>query len=263
MENNGIEDINIYNEKMRRSVLDKMFFIDKIPENTIIVDWGCADGSLLKEVIKFFPNDNYIGYDIDNKMVELCKKNIPNINVTSDINQLKNWLINKYKGKKVTINLSSILHELYSYRNADEIDKFWQLVFDVADIVVIRDMIFHHSMDRPSFHDDVKKVRKNENRRYVMDFEAVHGTIENNKNLIHYLLKYKYKNEGSRDNWEREVKENYLPLSREKLDMIIPNNFKIRYEHSFVLPYIQRQVENDFGIIIKDNTHLKLILEKV
>jgi hypothetical protein len=30
----------------------------------------------------------------------------------------------------------------------------------------------------------------------------------------------------------------------------------------FALPYTQRRVEEDFGVEIKDDTHLKLILEK-
>jgi hypothetical protein len=44
--------------------------------------------------------------------------------------------------------------------------------------------------------------------------------------------------------------------------MLIPDNFMIRYETMFALPYTQRVVERDFGIEIKDNTHLKMILEK-
>jgi hypothetical protein len=140
----------------------------------------------------------------------------------------------------------------------EEIDDFWATVFALADIVVIRDMIFEQSMDRASNPNDVKKIRSKSDRRYLQDYESIEGSIKNNKNLIHYLMKYRYK-----DNWEREVRENYFPLSRERLDMLIPDNFMIRYETMFALPYTQRVVERDFGIEIKDNTHLKMILEKI
>lgn len=252
---NEIENTDQYNNSMSKSVLDKMFFLDKIPDDVVIVDWGCADGSLLKEVIRFFPNNHYIGYDIDEEMAKKALHNLENVFVTSNFKALKEKLF--HLKKTVVINLSSVVHEVYSYRNVEEIDEFWETVFEVADIVVIRDMIFEQSMDRNSNPNDIRKIRAKSDRRYLQDFESIEGSIKNNKNLIHYLMKYRYK-----DNWEREVRENYFPLSREMLDRLIPDNFKIRYETMFALPYTQRVVERDFGIEIKDNTHLKMILEK-
>jgi hypothetical protein len=242
---------------MSKSVLDKMFFLDKIPDDVVIIDWGCADGSLLKEVIRFFPDNEYLGYDIDERMVTLAEEKV-DVKVYNSTSALIRDAEQKYKDKTVVVNLSSVIHEVYSYRNVEEIDDFWFVVFKIADIVVIRDMIFEQSMDRASNPNDVKKIRSKSDRRYLQDYESIEGSIKNNKNLIHYLMKYRYK-----DNWEREVRENYFPLSRERLDMLIPDNFMIRYETMFALPYTQRVVERDFGIEIKDNTHLKMILEKI
>lgn len=254
---NEITNTEQYNNSMSKSVLDKMFFLDKIPDDVVIIDWGCADGSLLKEVIRFFPDNEYLGYDIDERMVTLAEEKV-DVKVYNQTSSLIRDVEQKYKDKTVVVNLSSVIHEVYSYRNVEEIDDFWFIVFKIADVVVIRDMIFEQSMDRASNPNDVKKIRSKSDRRYLQDFESIEGSIKNNKNLIHYLMKYRYK-----DNWEREVRENYFPLSRERLDMLIPDNFMIRYETMFALPYTQRVVERDFGIEIKDNTHLKMILEKI
>ena len=46
---------------MKKSLLDKLFFLDKI-DSEIIVDFGCANGELIKFMYNLFPNYIYIGY---------------------------------------------------------------------------------------------------------------------------------------------------------------------------------------------------------
>lgn len=252
----NIENLEIYNERMNKSILDKMFFLDKIPDDVVIVDWGCGNGKLLDRIKSLFPYNTYMGYDISNTMMHLCKKNLNDIFVTSDLDNLINKL-NNYEEKDIVINLSSVIHEVYSYKNTNEISNFWKNIFNIGDYIVIRDMIPSNSMNRESYQDDIRKIYQHSDRKYLLDFISKSGDIINNKNLIHYLLKYRYK-----DNWEREVRENYFPLTKETLYTKIPNNFKIRYEEHFILPFIQRKIEEDFNILVKDNTHLKTIIEK-
>lgn len=40
----------------------------------------------------------------------------------------------------------------------------------------------------------------------------------NAKNLVHFLIKYRYG-----ENWDREVDENYLPVSQQKLESVLRN----------------------------------------
>ena len=40
-------------------------------------DYGCADGSLLKEIGKRIKGCNLIGYDIDDTMISKAKENVP------------------------------------------------------------------------------------------------------------------------------------------------------------------------------------------
>jgi hypothetical protein len=106
------------------------------------------------------------------------------------------------------------------------------------------------------FKDEVRKVRRLSDPKYLKSFEDRWGTINDNyRTFMHYLLKYKYI-----ENWEREVNENYLPVSLETLKSKIPSSYKIAYEDNFVLPYLQKQVKQDFGISITHSTHTKLIL---
>ena len=78
-----------------------------------------------------------------------------------------------------------------------------------------------------------------------------------NRNFLHFLMKYKYV-----ENWDREVKENYFPITLEELLKKIPYDYEIVYINTYCLPYTRSVVEKDFGISIKDNTHVKLLLRK-
>lgn len=259
---NDIKDLDKYNLRMTKSVLDKMFFLDKIIEDEIcVIDYGCANGDLLKEIIRFFPDNFYVGYDISNEMIEEAKENLKNLdnsnyNLTDDFDLLKHN-IDEIESPIVVV-LSSILHEIYSYRSSEEIEEFWNMIFGLGDYVVIRDMIPSKTMDRMSDINDVRKLYRYADRDCLLDFESHWGSIENNKNLIHYLLKYRY-----RENWDREVRENYFSITKEKLYRLIPSNFEIVYSDFYLLPYIRETVLEDFSIDIKDATHLKLILKRL
>ena len=68
---NRISDLDIYLTRMQRSILDKMFFIDKVFEPfKYILDFGCANGELIKAMKPMFPDYEYSGYDISREMIE-------------------------------------------------------------------------------------------------------------------------------------------------------------------------------------------------
>ena len=251
----AITDYSCYNENMKKSLLDKIFFIDKI-DTKLIVDYGCADGILISFLSKLFPDYEYIGYDVDESMIELANKNckgMKNCFFTTDWNKI----IKKIKGRNATVLLSSVIHEIYAYGTRKDVDNMWNRIFGEFQYIVIRDMIPSISINKRSDINDVCKVMKKSNGEHLREFEQVFGSIEENKNLIHYLLKYRYTN-----NWSREVKENYFPLSREELLTSIPDDYNIEFHEHFVLPFIKSTVLRDYDILIKDNTHLKLILKR-
>jgi hypothetical protein len=252
---NKITNYSKYNESMKKSLLDKIFFIDKI-EADIIVDYGCADGTLIKFLSDLFPSMMYVGFDIDKDMLELAKEKCGEGNFFFT----DNWdLVEiELQGKVSAVVLNSVIHEVYAYGTRADVDNVWKRVYDKFDYVIIRDMIPSVSMDKRSDINDITKILRKGNSGLIRDFEQVWGSIEQNKNLHHFLLKYRYE-----DNWEREVRENYFPLNREELLSSIPEGYEIDFHEHFVLPFLKNVVKKDFNITIKDNTHLKLILKKV
>ena len=258
-----IDNYTTYNKRMSASLIDKVFFVDKIPADVaVIVDYGCADGTLIAFIRTFFPDAVLIGYDQDPTMTELARLREGNQNSEfySSWDKVQSR-INSIQGKKVVV-ASSIIHEVYSYGTHEDSLKFWNHLYSLKsgfDYICIRDMMVSMAVDRPSDINDVVKVlRKYHRTKALLDFQANWGSIESNKNLVHFLLKYRY----MEPNWEREVKENYLPLYREDFLAMIPDEYGILFHEHYALPYLKQAVKADMGVILKDPTHIKIILAK-
>lgn len=258
-----VKDLTVYNERMDKGMIDKMFFVDKIQPG-ILVDYGCAGGQLIRHISSWLPDTSFYGYDFDSAMIALAKeKDIKNALFYNDFDVIRKRIRESKETQdcKVAVVLSSIIHEIYHYQEPAEVDRFWNQILDSNefDYIIIRDMMPSRSIDRLSDIDDVAKVyRKFLHTKQLQDFENVWGSIENNRNLVHFLLKYKY----IEPNWNREVKENYLPLYKEDFLSMIPSNYSILYHEHYVLPYIKSTVRTDLNVDLKDPTHLKIILTK-
>lgn len=253
----GIVNYSVYNEGMRKSLLDKIFFMDKI-DARVIVDYGCADGTLIHFLSCLFPELYYIGFDNDESMLtkarEKCGNNLQRFLFTSDWNEVEEHAASGVSA----IVLSSVIHEVYSYGTSKDVEWMWGRVFIGSfDYVIIRDMIPSTSLDKVANINDIANIYKKADKAKLHEFEKVWGTIESNKNLLHFLLKYRYL-----ENWEREVRENYIPITREELLSTIPDDYEIEFHEHFILPFLKNAVKHDFDITIKDNTHLKLILKR-
>lgn len=257
--NNPISDLQKYIDGMSLSIKDKLFFVD-IVDFDIIVDFGCADGTFLEKIISMNPNIKIIGYDLDDSMLKKARIRLGEKAIlTNDWNEvIKN--LNNFKNP--LLNLSSVIHEVYSYSNSRTIKKFWeeQVFGNNFKWITIRDMIPSIELTRNeiyTFREDVKKVRIKSDRYYLKSFEDKWGSINNNyRAFIHYLLKYKYI-----DNWDREVNEDYLPVSLETMKTKIPNSYSIVYENDFLLEYMKKEVKKDFGIELTHSTHTKMIIK--
>lgn len=250
-----IKNFDKYTSEMAMSLLDKAFFIDKIRPDIDILDFGCADGSLLKFISQFV-NDEVVlsGFDIEPEMIKLAQKKMP----AEDLYWRWSDFLNN--SEKNAIVLSSILHEIYHY-STESIGAFWdRITTPQFEYIIIRDMCPSRSIDRPSDINDVVKLRNRARTDKIQEFEDNWGSIENNKNLIHFILKSHYVDCG---NWDREVKENYFSLFRE--DLLVESRltkYEIIYHEHYTLPYIKNCAREDFDINIRDFTHLKLILRR-
>lgn len=254
-----ISNYDQYISDMNTTMSDKLFFLEEIKFD-VIVDFGCADGSFLQSLSSSRPNVKIIGYDLDQTMLDIAKKKLPGNAVLTDDWNVVLKEISKYKNP--LLNLSSVIHEVYSYSNSQTVSKFWnQQVFGGHfKYITIRDMMPSVELTRneiSNYKDDAKKVRQKANKNSLTSFEEVWGSIFNDyRNFIHFLLKYRYT-----DNWEREVNENYLPITLETLKSKIPSDYSIIYEKDFVLPYLRQEVKKDFGVELTHSTHVKMIIK--
>jgi len=255
-----ISSIETYIGGMSKGFEDKLFFLPKI-DTDFIVDFGCADGKILSVIKQKNPKISLMGYDVSKEMLNRAIVNVKGATFTDKWNDVMSAA---YNHEKSTLLLSSVIHEVYSYSDSKEIKKFWnEKVFGgLFKYIVIRDMIPSCQLQREDFLDfkeDAKKVNKRSNKEYLNSFENIWGLIDNDyRTFIHWLLKYSYT-----DNWEREVKENYLPLTLETLYKKIPSNYRIIYKHNYIFEPIQRKVIMNFGVKINHTTHTKMIIEKL
>lgn len=265
----AIIDLSGYTEKMRKSFLDKTFFLEKLPDANVIFDYGCADGSMIEFMWKMFPEYRYFGFDIDPKMIALAKaKNISTATFSDDFSSLMKAMrqeVEKTKGKSVVV-CSSIVHEIYSYPKNASPEIFWRNILTSGfDYVVIRDMAMPEGTKNYDVNaDTIWKIARyflnQKNDTYILDdFMKKWGMITTEQTLVHFLLKYRYKN-----NWERELNENYLPLSVEELEKTVTkyDSYVPIYSNNFTLPWLISKVKEDFDIDLDIPTHIKLILRK-
>ena len=104
----GISDYSVYLHRMQQSILDKLFFFDKIFEPVRnILDFGCANGELIKSLQLFSCNYRFVGYDISETMIEAARENVPGVTFCSD------WDAIDLDPSESLINISSTLHEVY------------------------------------------------------------------------------------------------------------------------------------------------------
>jgi hypothetical protein len=272
---NSFKSIQFYNKEMKKGMEDKLFFVDKLPKNQsyCFVDFGCADGSMISALAEIYKNTNqnqykFIGYDISETMIDLARTNYSgplytSVKFTTNWNEVKSEMPFLKNYKNVLI-LSSVIHEVYSYADENHtIDDFWKKVLCSGfDYIIIRDMCPSDDINRTSDKSDFMKISTNNHpdiKRELLDFCGHWGTIDNYKNLVHFLLKYRWK-----VNWNREVNENYFPITIQDLFEKFgeySNVYILHYFERFRVPFLDQCFKEDFDIELNDYTHIKAIYE--
>lgn len=263
------DHIEVYLDRMDSSIQDKLWFLDKvITKTTGILDYGCADGSLLKairtgEVLtssqKSFIPDWYelIGYDNSPDMMARAKENTKGLNISFVEAPHEVALHNS------CIVLSSVLHEIFSYQPKDE--AIWELqsIFDLgAKYIVIRDMGTTIQDNELATTEWERCVRLDEEYSQepslLPSFEAEWGSIAYMKNLLHYFLKKPY-----RENWENELKENYFAVSsKDLLSCFGRKDYDVVYYESYTLPHIGLRAYEEYVLRLQYPTHYKILYKR-
>ena len=137
-----VKDLEVYVRRMEKSLMDKLFFVDKIyePVNSIL-DFGCANGVLIQTMQRLFPEYNYVGYDISPEMLQQAKINAPEAVFYEDWDQISL----DFSGS--LLNISSTVHEVYAYGNEASVAQFWDRVFHSGfRYIAIRDMMLTENL---------------------------------------------------------------------------------------------------------------------
>lgn len=271
-----------YLVRMSESLIDKIYFMDKVKCH-VFVDFGCADGAMIRLLSQIFPDNYYIGYDYDREMITRARElgESRNLRFVSDWGKVVQLVREKREelrpilgtpltegysfDLKVCLLLFSVIHEVYSY-GPENVNNFWDMVFgrqkNISEsikfsTIVMRDMAVSKKASRPSDPIAVARVRQIFDSYKLSQWESQWGSLDENWSLVHFLLTYHYQ-----DNWEREYRENYLPLPMEDLLPHFPPEYFPKHIEHYTLPYIRQKVQKDFGIQLQERTHLKLIMEK-
>lgn len=251
-----MNNLKLYDERMAKSLVDKLFFRQYVTSAHTYVDYGCADGSLLGCIKEYDQTSVCIGFDNLSEQLKLAKARHNNVLYFDNWDSIKSYI----SRKDATLILSSIIHEIYSYCPEDEIADFWKRVFSSGfKYIAIRDMsITEENANRIIGLDNIQKIRSNtEYNQLLSSFEHRWGKIDKGINYLHWLLKYHY-----RDNWARENSENYLPITQEKLKSLIPDSYSISMIDYYTLPYIRSKALETFGIDMEIPSHIKMLLTR-
>lgn len=246
-----------YSSGMKKSIKDKLFFEGLVEDVDTVIDFGCADGQMLSQLHEDFPEWKLFGIDADSVMIdkakEICNEAEYILSKGIPVSSIKNISQNSI------INLSSVIHEVYSYSSQEEVLRFWHDLFETgAKYIAIRDLMLSFSAFKDADLNDVASVLSRGHEDMLRDFSAIWGSLRSQNNLLHFLMKYRYE-----DNWKREVRENYFPITVEQLLSMIPTErYKIVYFSHYILPHNRSKIMDDFGIELRDNTHVKILLER-
>lgn len=246
-----INNMQVYNAGMRKSMMDKIWWIDKIDDSVdTVVDYGCADGTLLSMVHEINSDLKLYGYDFNEDMIELAIANVESGRFSSNYDKIV-----ATSGNTSVLVASSVFHEIENY--APNIEEEYDRIFNNNyKYIAIRDMFISERSCGIADPLIVAKVRQQFDYNKIQEFETHIGPIDYNENLLQFFLTYRYK-----ENWDREVRENYFPYTIEQFLYRIPNYYEVVYFEHYTLPFIQEQVFKDFGVQLMYPTHGKILLK--
>ena len=247
----NITNLDTYTSEMWKSMEDKLWFLDFMEESiTSVYDYGCADGTLLGLIQKEKPGVALFGYDNNQEMLTMARQRVSDCVLSSKRMEAAN-------PGQLTV-ASSVFHEIHSYGTPDSIREDYRHIFEIgSEYIAIRDMFYSLRMPVRADISVVREVRSRANQHMLQEFEDTHGTIDLNKNLTHWFLKYRYT-----VNWARELRENYLPNSFEDFLRLIPKSYECVHAQTYTLPFLRRVIYNDYAVDWQYPTHGKIFLKK-
>lgn len=261
-----LENKQIYLDRMRASMKEKLFWVPLINTSNLIIDFGCADGELLSQLeeLNCYPQSRKIGIDKEDSFIKLAKTkvnkgvffhSVDELLSNKDFNELFR-VLSSLPDNNPIFNFSSIFHELYSFCSKEEIDKIL-LAATKCTYITIRDMLkpSTYLKDKP---DDIFTIppRVNLSMDHPKTFREFYKNreYESLDNYVQFLIKLMYIN-----NWESEIKEDYFSVDWDYIDKFFKEHgFELMYKNDYSNEYVSNKINMPHLI-----THRELIYRKV
>lgn len=242
----------LYLEGMEKSYQEKLFFTEHLDLNDydFIVDFGCANGHILRRLYNFIEKENIelVGFDSNLEFLEIAREVSPSsINFTNSVSEI----IPEYNQKSLII-FNSVFHEIVNEYEREAIIR----IMSEFDAIVIRDMIAPVTSNLPIDSTTHDRIANKVPKWMFEEFEERWGRIDNKKKMYHLFLKYTYI-----ENWETELEEDYFSAPWGELyeRLVFEGNYKIAFERTYTLEYKKKMVEKDFNHLMNDITHKQII----
>lgn len=254
-----------YNNSLRQSLGtpgsrgSKLFFVDKLPMQQLgaVVDFGCADGSLLK-ALRHVVSPECLLLGVDNDLGQLAAARATFVDGDGFYSS---WdFVDPYltDGRRPSLLiLSSVLHEVLSTM---ELETFWaQVEARGFDYIAIRDMAVptaYRYRQTPKLWLKLADQRLRAER--IAEHEALYGSTLWLDSFVHLLLKYPYESD-----WKRELEEDYLPHATEELVTLLTSGpYAATHHAATATKHFKDRVMRDFGFCPSAiTTHAEIILQ--
>lgn len=255
-----LSDEKIYLDRLARPLAQKLQIARYLPiDAQTILDVGCCDGTVTLALADLFSGKNIFGIDLNEHFINLAKeksKTYPNVHFERIY--LRELLARPEKFDVVIF--CSVLHEFFTY--GEGISSVLKAIADAHEILkpggvlIIRDMILPDYTKRTDFLGEtvMEKIYSHEGLAdLIKDTEKYFGKLNSVYRLNHFLLKYMY-----RENWAREGKENYVPVTFEEYEQIFKLlGMTLLYKDSYLIEFLKNKWQTDFGLTDKELANFK------
>ena len=273
---------NNYLKELRSQLIDKAFFVEKLPPNiTTIIDYGCSDGTLLNfikttDVLKgknedsVYPAYYLIGIESDDAFRNSAKSH--NVKAYKNLEEFFQKTKRYYDMEKTCVNFSSSLHEMFYEDKYETIGLLRRLQDEYkVGAISIRDMFLEFPWDTSTDRNFINYTETVGLMRTLMECYPLHfglfiqkhipSTIMSDKDklfmqLIHFMLKCIYirSDEYPEDQfkillkWEKECFENYLAFQEyfREYNNLDYNKYNVIWNLNYSLPYLHRVWKDKF-----------------
>lgn len=256
-------NLDIYTSEMAKSIWDKAFFMDKIPGAKCVIDFGCADGAMIRYLSTLYPDITFIGYDINRELIDMARATPPfNANlmyccgIWEGVDDLME-MTTRFKSTEICINFSSVLHEVYSSTGGIEIIQ--ELINKLKPrYITIRDMYCDEVLSF-TYVQHMTDLWAKLPDHYPQEFIQKFGYVLNWRDMTHLLMKLQWIDNG----WEDELKENYYSWNIDKFIDDIGGEYIPSFECRYQLPYLSEKWKKEYGWYNPDiHTHAQFILRR-